>query len=113
VSSERQKEYAKYIRSEGWKQRRDKFRTMWGNECACCQSKENLNVHHINYDNLGNEKLEDVVLLCKGCHIKAHKGKLRVWFFTEEEYEAFQKIKHIITDNLCDYITFVIKERQA
>lgn len=108
MSSQRQKEYGKYLQSKDWIERRDKFRDIWGNKCACCHSTENLHVHHLNYECLGKETLKDVVLLCKGCHLKAHKGKLRIWIFTQEENAAFQKLKHIITDNLCDYITFIV-----
>jgi 5-methylcytosine-specific restriction endonuclease McrA len=108
MSSEKQKEYGKYLRSKEWKEKRDQFRNTWGNKCACCGSTEKLHIHHLNYECLGNETFKDVILLCKGCHLSTHNGRLKIWIFTELEYEAFQKIKHIITKGIGNYITFII-----
>jgi len=113
MSSERQKEYGKYLQSKDWKERRDEFRDTWGNKCVCCYSAESLHVHHLNYECLGKETIKDVILLCKGCHLKAHKGKLKIWMFTEEEYEAFQKIKHVVIDERYEYLTYMFKDYKA
>lgn len=34
----------------------------------------NLHVHHCNYNNLGNEKLSDLITLCSKCHKKIHRN---------------------------------------
>ena len=31
-----------------------------------------FNVHHCNYDNLGNEQPGDTITICSGCHTTAH-----------------------------------------
>ena len=41
--------------------------------CQKCGSKEKLHVHHFTYDNIGNEKEEDLILVCEDCHKKLHK----------------------------------------
>lgn len=33
----------------------------------------NLQIHHIHYNNIGNEKMEDLVTLCINCHAEIHK----------------------------------------
>src|SRR5271170_3260018 len=34
---------------------------------------QGLNVHHLNYECLGNERPEDVEVLCRMCHAKEHE----------------------------------------
>ena len=42
--------------------------------CYVCFAKENLILHHRNYDTAGNESANDVVWLCHSCHHKVHNG---------------------------------------
>jgi hypothetical protein len=103
----RKKEYGKYLQSKDWKERRDFLRDWWGNKCVLCEKTENLHMHHLNYENLGKETNIDVMPLCKGCHLLAHRGKLKIWIFTQEEHDAFRKIEHIICDDNINYLTFI------
>jgi len=105
--TDRQKEYSKYLNSDDWKQRRDFLKNKWGNKCVNCKSEDKLSMHHLNYESLGNEEQIDVVPLCKGCHLAVHRGRLKIWIFTQEEHDAFRKIKNIICDENIDYITFI------
>ena len=41
--------------------------------CQSCGSSFKLVVHHLRYDNLGDEPLEDLILLCSSCHEKLHQ----------------------------------------
>lgn len=43
-------------------------------ECQLCSSRNNLNVHHKSYRNLGNEMwdLSDLICLCSDCHSTFH-----------------------------------------
>lgn len=43
-------------------------------QCTECGSAEDLHVHHLTYENEGNEKLEDLVALCSSCHGKVKNG---------------------------------------
>ena len=43
------------------------------NRCQLCNAKGHLQVHHRTYENLGNEKVEDLIVLCDKCHAKHHE----------------------------------------
>ncbi|OGP68123.1 MAG: hypothetical protein A2031_03720 [Deltaproteobacteria bacterium RBG_19FT_COMBO_43_11] len=60
--------YKKYIQSLEWKKKRDKAFEILGRKCAKCKRKDNLEVHHKNYENLYEERVNDVVVLCTICH---------------------------------------------
>lgn len=47
--------------------------------CQCCKTrKRNLHVHHIVYrSNGGSDEEDNLIVLCKSCHDKLHKGKLK------------------------------------
>ena len=67
-------EYEGYLRSEHWQ---DVRRRYWNSKlhdgcCYVCGSDKNLNLHHKSYKRLGNEKLNDLIYLCKPCHTRAH-----------------------------------------
>ena len=40
-----------------------------GYKCAECNSKENLLIHHIDYDK-SNSEMDNLITLCKSCHWK-------------------------------------------
>ena len=65
-------DYNKYIKSKKWKQFRLIALDFYNHECGCCGSRHELEVHHKTYKNLGNEKIEDVMLLCHTCHLEEH-----------------------------------------
>lgn len=91
--------YQKYLNSKEWKKKRDKFKELKGGKCEVCGSTENLHVHHLNYDCLGKETINDLACLCKGCHLSAHRGRLKIWVFSKEEMKHFDKIQHIVCDS--------------
>jgi len=109
MQTERQKEYNEYLRTADWKSRKEKFKKLWGNKCVMCGEEKGISMHHLNYDCLGKEKMQDIMPLCKKCHFDVHKNRLKIWIFTEEENKAFKKIKHIITDEQTSYLTFIRK----
>ena len=75
--------YEKYLRSEHWQKVRAAMLLIHG---AVCQAEEHyitgeswtfgweseLDVHHLNYRNKGNERYSDLALLCKMHHEKWH-----------------------------------------
>lgn len=71
--------YEKYMRSEEWQAKRSQRILIDGDKCVMCQrpaerTKTGLQVHHINYRNLGNEDVwQDLVTLCPSCHRKIHR----------------------------------------
>jgi len=66
--------YIDYLDSEAWKNKRREALVRDNNVCQVC--KENLaeEVHHITYENLFNEKLEDLLSVCKMCHNQLHSN---------------------------------------
>ncbi len=71
-------DYQKYLKSDHWKKVRVERLKIDGDKCLVCMSKFCLNVHHVNYKNIGAEQMEDLRTLCEPCHKKAHltsKGK--------------------------------------
>ena len=70
-------EYQKYLQSAHWQQRRKQFITDIGHACEKCDIprwlaqiayQQDLNVHHLNYQNLGHEEDCDLEALCRRCH---------------------------------------------
>ena len=64
--------YSRYIQSPEWAAvRKAKFQQA-GTRCQECGGDERLEVHHLTYDRLGHERLEDLQVLCHWCHMREH-----------------------------------------
>ena len=61
-------DYSGYLQSPAWKQRKTEALVKAGYRCEKCGCFGRLEVNHIRYDNLGNEKPEDLIVLCDRCH---------------------------------------------
>ena len=68
------------MRSDAWKAKRALRLVHANHQCeylysdgARCQNKDRLNVHHLNYDRLGDELLCDLIVLCRHHHLYVHK----------------------------------------
>lgn len=46
-------------------------------KCSLCSIKTKLIVHHID-NNYRNNKLNNLMIVCKGCHNKIHKKGVRI-----------------------------------
>lgn len=67
--------YLDYLESPQWKLRRKLVFYKKGRLCSVCGSKYDLHVHHLSYVNLFHEAMDDLAVLCKGCHENEHEGK--------------------------------------
>lgn len=66
--------YDKYLRSEHWDEIRFCALLVADDCCEFCGNHGvELNVHHLNYDNLWNEQPSDVIVLCASCHADVHE----------------------------------------
>lgn len=87
-------QYSDYLKSSDWKHKRFLKRKKKQN-CAICNSKENLDTHHLNYRNLFGVKQSDLRILCRDCHFLAHKlmkqGKIK--FTTDNHHSRFTILK--------------------
>lgn len=64
-------DYKAYISSPQWRARSRLYRNSHPNcELCGCADKFKLQTHHISYKNLGKEKDEDLMTVCKDCHKK-------------------------------------------
>ena len=66
-------DYKKYLRSDYWDNIKNQVLKRDNYRCRLCNSKVDLQVHHRTYENLENEKLEELITLCKKCHYVTHK----------------------------------------
>ena len=68
-------QYKEYMDSPDWEEKRQEAFYILGTSCELCLSEENLNIHHNNYDCLGNEvPMEDLAVLCRNCHRGFHRN---------------------------------------
>ena len=79
-------DYYKYIKTQAWEEMRQKVFRRDGYKCVICNEAKDLNVHHITYENLGAEKVSDLVTLCRNCHENIHSGQsYRGWTYHSRE----------------------------
>ena len=67
--------YQDYLRSEHWHQFRKKALAHYGYRCTNCGTKADdamLNIHHLTYETLWHESVDDVLLVCRSCHEQLH-----------------------------------------
>lgn len=68
--------YKEYLLSPAWREFRKKVFEHYGKKCSECHRTKQLDIHHLTYENIFNEKLEDVKVLCRKHHAKVHGIKL-------------------------------------
>jgi hypothetical protein len=62
-------EKAAYMRTSKWKKRRKAKLDQTRGQCERCSSwTGRKDVHHKTYERLGNERLDDLIVLCTHCH---------------------------------------------
>lgn len=69
------KDKLEYMQSEKWRALKFSRLRIAQHKCESCGSFDNLNLHHVTYERLTQEELEDVAILCggiNGCHTKLH-----------------------------------------
>lgn len=73
-------QYEEYLRTEHWHDFPIHMKRRFPN-CQDCgitglearkRDRQGLNVHHLTYERLGQEKERDVVVVCHYCHLKRH-----------------------------------------
>jgi len=87
------KEYLEYLKTASWKEFRMKTlnNPFYGkpHRCFVCNSQKLLQVHHLTYEHIFEERPEDVMILCKYCHdkIKGRKDYEIAPFLLKKEFE--------------------------
>lgn len=73
VEGETRASYYRYYLTTGtWRERRRAALDAAGYRCQKCREPRRLNVHHLTYERLGQERPEDLQVLCRGCHETTH-----------------------------------------
>lgn len=62
-----------YLQSSHWQSLRKRVLELSGNSCQICGANDQLEVHHITYNNLYRERKDDLVCLCHDCHKAIHE----------------------------------------
>ena len=63
--------YKTYLTSTEWQEKR-KVVLERDKHCQCCDSTDDLIAHHLTYEHIFDEPLEDLIALCKKCHLEEH-----------------------------------------
>lgn len=108
--------YNAFLQGDYWKNFRAETIKKRGGKCERCDTTKNLVVHHITYKTLGNERPEDVLVLCHSCHEKEHmknknsKHRFNRYGFTNY-FRSIQKILFELSEselfflvNAADYL---------
>ncbi len=65
--------HAAYLSSPEWAAKRVEAFAQLGAFCAKCGALNALHVHHLTYAHLGDEPIEDLIVLCDVCHRLVHQ----------------------------------------
>ncbi len=71
--------YYEYIASPEWRAKAEAAKMRAGYRCQVCNvgasKSTQLNAHHRCYERLGDERPEDIIVLCRDCHALFHQAK--------------------------------------
>lgn len=68
--------YDQYIKSDKWKAIRLKVLKRDNYLCKACLEASAQDVHHLTYNNLGDELMYELISVCRDCHFnRIHKNK--------------------------------------
>jgi len=66
--------YQDYLNSNWWRETRKKRLEIDNHQCCLCGSERYLHVHHLTYERLGKEDVDnDLMTLCEDCHHLVHE----------------------------------------
>jgi len=90
-------EYYLYLKSNKWSSIRTHAIRKAQNSCQVCDSPNNLQCHHRRYNNIGNENIDDLIVLCSDCHKIYHKNMpdCELNCFVSDDYYLVKKIESL------------------
>jgi hypothetical protein len=75
----------------------------WGNprnkRCECCKVQGEIQLHHKN-GNWKDYRLENLIWLCKGCHLQYHSNQRRITMSTKKSNKSERSYHRWDTENL-------------
>jgi hypothetical protein len=90
----RKQRYRDYLRSDAWKELRDKVLNRDDHTCQGCLSRPATQVHHLTYEHIFEEFALELVSLCALCHARIH-GKEPQDRFTDAK--AAEELHYLAT----------------
>lgn len=71
-TGETAREYKDYLKTQHWKSLRERVAKAYSYTCNNCgvNVSQGYEIHHLTYKRVGNEKMDDLVCLCRNCHQK-------------------------------------------
>jgi hypothetical protein len=66
-------QYERYMASDHWKARKDRYFRTHEKRCAACGSVDEVQLHHLSYEKMGREPNDDLMPLCQICHSLVHE----------------------------------------
>lgn len=71
-TGETAKDYTAYLKTQHWEQLRVRVAKEYNYTCNGCGEyiPNAFEIHHLTYKRVGNEKIDDLVCLCRTCHQK-------------------------------------------
>lgn len=66
-------DYNAYMASPEWAEVKRRYRaSLRPQDCGLCGTDQNIQIHHMTYDRIGEEELADLAALCGDCHSMLH-----------------------------------------
>jgi len=87
-------DYSHYMQSKAWFDRKKGIRDRANGKCERCGSDFKTEVHHLTYANLGDEGDDELILLCRKCHMISHLwgiGKFAGYLDAQLRYSEGEK----------------------
>lgn len=61
-------QYHEYLKTDKWQRLAARAKKRSRGKCDICGVREDIEVHHLTYERIFQEKLEDLLVVCGGCH---------------------------------------------
>lgn len=69
--------YEEYLVSPTWAARKALYLDFFNYKCFICRdAPRSLDMHHLHYRTLGNERTFDIIPVCRRCHDALHAGTI-------------------------------------
>ncbi len=88
--------YKEYLQSDHWKRTKERYYAVRKRECWVCGTDRQIDLHHKTYDNIGRERIPDLVPLCRLHHGQFHQEN----GIADLKRSTGRFVKHLSRDHL-------------